>query len=177
MIKKKTIIKDSYIFKNQSIFDKRGSFTRVFCSDNFKIKDKKIKQINISHNKNKYTLRGFHFQKKPFSEGKFVYVLKGSIQFVIIDLRKKSSSFEKKISIKLTDKNNSTIYVPKGCANAFLTLEKDTKIIYFMTESYNPNFALGINYNDSFFNVKWKKEPRCISQKDKKLPFYKEIKI
>ena len=177
MIKKKTLIKDSYIFLNRSIADKRGYFTRIFCSKNFKINDKVIKQVNISYNKKKYTLRGFHFQNKPFSEGKFIYVLEGSIQFALIDLRKKSPTFEKKYTTILNDNKKSTVFVPKGCANAFLTLEKNSRIIYFMTESYSSKHASGINYKDSFFNIKWIHKPISISERDSNLPFYVKKKL
>tara|TARA_Y100000590_G_scaffold259667_1_gene291567 strand:+ start:908 stop:1435 length:528 start_codon:yes stop_codon:yes gene_type:complete len=170
----KTSIKDSYLFKSKSIKDERGSFSRLFCKKEFKIKDNIIKQVNLSFNKKKLTLRGFHYQEQPFSEGKYMYLLQGSIQFILIDLRKNSNSYLKRFSKIIKDKDNYIIFIPKGCANAFLTLESNSKILYFMTEFYKQNLAKGIRYDDPFFKVKWKHKPLIISKRDKKFPLFRK---
>ena len=87
----------------------------------------KVKQSNLSFNKSKYTLRGFHYQIGKYSEIKIIKCLKGKIYDIIVDLRKKFTY--KNLFIKLDDKNNKSILLPEGCANAFLTLEDNTAII------------------------------------------------
>ena len=75
----------------------------------------------------------------------------------------------------LSEKNNLSLHVPKGFANAYLTLQNKTKVLYYMSEFYNPNKGRGIRYNDSFFSVKWPHIPRVISTKDQNLPDF-EVK-
>ena len=112
----KTKIKDCFMIKNNVLKDKRGSFTRNFCQKLYEKKKKKfsIKQSNISENLEKGTLRGFHFQIKPYTENKIINCISGSIFNVVIDLRKKSKSYKKIFMTKLSNKNKSSILIPAG---------------------------------------------------------------
>lgn len=169
---KKTNINKCYLIIPQKNNDLRGSFHRSFCEKILKKNKIKfhIKQTNISINKKKNTLRGFHFQKYPFSESKILNCINGSIYNVTIDLRKKSKTYLKKFSCKLNGKKNVSILIPAGCANAFLTLENNTIIHYYMDSFFEDNIKTsysGFRYDDEIANVKWPKKPRIISQKDK----------
>lgn len=59
------------------------------------------------------------------------------------------------------------VHIPKGCANAFLTLKKDSIIHYYCSNRYDPKKEKGIRYNDPFFKFKWPIKPKIISEKDK----------
>ena len=168
----KTNFKDLVIIDKSLFLDNRGYFYRDFCTKILKKLNFKIKQINFSFNKKKYTLRGFHFQKKPYEEDKIITCVKGEMLNVSIDLRKNSKTFQKVYKVKLNEKNNKSIYVPKGFANAFLTLKNNTKIIYYMSEYYNPSKADAIRYNDRYFNISWPHKPEVISKKDKSIKDY-----
>jgi len=171
MIIKKTNIENCYKLIPIKKKDKRGSFHRSFCEKILKKKiNFKIKQCNISINKIKGTLRGFHYQAKPFKESKIITVVSGSIYNVTIDLRKKSKSFLSKNVIELSSNNNNLLLIPAGCANAFLTTSKNAIIHYYMNQFYedqNIGKYKGFKYDDKFFNIKWPIKPRVISAKDK----------
>ena len=171
MILKKNKINDCYLIFPKKKIDKRGSFHRSFCK-NF-LKNNKInfdiKQCNISINKKKYTLRGFHYQKKTLTEYKIISVISGSIFNVSIDLRRNSSSFLKKNLIRISSNSNSLLLIPAGVANAFLTLSNNTIVQYFMSsffEKENKKNYSGFRYDDKFFNIKWPTKPLVISSKD-----------
>tara|TARA_B110000971_G_C19729684_1_gene372465 strand:+ start:102 stop:629 length:528 start_codon:yes stop_codon:yes gene_type:complete len=171
----KTNIKGVYVVHNTPFSDERGSFTRLFCRKEFKEKIKfEVKQSNLSINQKKYTLRGFHYQTGKSSENKILKCIKGKIFDIIVDLRKKSKTYKKYISITLDDKNNNSIILPKGCANAFLTLSNDTIVLYYTDNYYNKNFEKGIRFNDPSFKFKWPVKPKIISKKDQN---YKNFKI
>lgn len=176
MIIKKTIINGVYLFNFKNFQDKRGIFSRRYCKE--KLKNKNIhfdiKQVNYAFNKTIYTLRGFHYQKKPFSEKKIMMCLSGSIMLQAVDINKNSKTYLKKIKIILTSKNNVGVLISKNCANAYLTLEKSTTILYLMSNFYNKNKSFGIRYNDPFFNFKWTKKPKIISKKDLSFKDYKK---
>ncbi len=161
-------IKGVYLIKPEPFKDSRGVFRRHFCKKEFsknKI-DSKVEQSNVSENPFKGTLRGFHYQLYPCSEGKTLSCFKGKIYDIVVDLRAKSKTFKKWISFELTEKNRFSIHIPKGCANAFLTLEHNTIIHYYCSQKYNPKYEKGIRYDDPFFNFKWPIKPRVISKKD-----------
>jgi dTDP-4-dehydrorhamnose 3,5-epimerase len=151
--------------------DTRGFFLRNYCKKILKKNeiDFNIVQTNISFNKNKFSLRGFHAQKKPYTENKIITVLNGKIFNISIDLRTKSKTFLKRKSLIISaDKLNSLI-IPAGCANAFLTLENDTVIHYYMSDFFEeiaPRKYFGFRYDDQFFKIKWPFKPKFISQKD-----------
>jgi len=172
MINKKLKIKDCFEIN----FPKKKNFRVYFhrfivFSKIFKKKKFYISQISVSFNKKKGTFRGFHFQKKPFEENKFIFCTAGSIIDIIIDLRKNSRTYMKKITKIISSKKNNVVFVPKGCAHGFLTIEKNTKIIYIMDKPYSFKYSSG-------FNVKSKlcgniKNIKNISKKDKNLEKFK----
>tara|TARA_X000000368_G_scaffold203933_1_gene160939 strand:+ start:52 stop:594 length:543 start_codon:yes stop_codon:yes gene_type:complete len=148
--------------------DDRGSFRRNFCQKEFKKNglESTFLQGNISENPISGTLRGFHYQIKPYQESKTISCITGSIFDVVIDLRKDSSTFLKYSTFELNATNRNSIFIPSGCANAWLTLEPNTIIHYYMSEFYKPGFEAGIRYDDPFFNIAWPKSIKKISLKD-----------
>ena len=167
MIKfKKTKIKNLEIGTFKEIKDFRGNFSRLFCADIFSKKIKKICQINKSFSKKKYTLRGMHFQLSPFAEYKIVICISGKVYDVAIDLRKNSKTFGKWHSEILSKKNNKVFFIPKGFAHGFMTLEKNSELIYFVSQFYNWKKERGVMYNDPFFKINWPAKPSNISSKD-----------
>ena len=157
-----------WIIEAEPIADNRGVFRRHFCQKEFQEigLDIKIVQTNISENKKKHTLRGFHYQLPPHEEAKVLTCLKGAVYDVIVDLRPDSESYLKWMPFELKEGDNLSLYVPSGCANGYLTLEDSTTILYYMSEFYSPGSYTGFRYNDPLFSVKWPAEPAVISEKD-----------
>ena len=162
-------LKGVYVIKPEPFKDKRGMFRRHFCKKELKKIgiETSVQQANISENPKRGTLRGFHYQKKPHQEAKTISCLKGSFFDVIIDLRKNSPTYKKWQSFVITEKNRFSLHIPKGCANAFLTLENNTLIHYYCSNSYNPKFESGVLFNDPALKIKWPFKPIHISEKDK----------
>ena len=170
---KKLHIQDALLIEPKKNYDLRGAFFRTFCEKELKKcgLNFKIKQCNLSYNKKRYTCRGLHYSSNLHKENKILQVVNGSIENHMIDLRKNSSTYLKKIKIKLDSNKNKLIYVPTGCANGFLTLTKDTLVHYYMDNYYSHDDSLynGIRYNDPLFKIKIKKTPLIISRKDQNL--------
>ena len=174
MLFQKQKINGLIVIKPESFVDKRGLFRRICCLKEFKLKkiNFKIKQVNISENKNIQTLRGFHYQKYPFSEDKIITCIQGEIHNIVLDMRHKSKTFMKWQSFKLSEQNRLALLVPKGCANAYLTLKKKTWILYFHSQFYKPGYEKSIKYNDPKFNFDWPKKAKVISKKDNSIKFF-----
>ena len=176
MIFEKTNFEGVHIVKLQVIADERGFFARSWCKNEFSEHglDTNCLQMNISFNKCKGTLRGMHYQVEPYGEVKIVRCTRGAIYDVIIDLRKESKTYLMWMSVELNDENREMIYIPKGFAHGFLTLQDDTEVCYQMSENYSPNAARGIRFDDPDFKIQWPSEIKSISDKDSCWPDFRQ---
>jgi len=170
-----TDLKGSYIIELEKLEDHRGFFTRIWDKKIFQDKGLSLKlvQTSFSFNKKRGTLRGMHFQKKPFEEEKLVRCIRGKIFDVIIDLRLKSSTYKKWISVELKSDDLKMIYIPRGFAHGFQTLEDSTEVLYQISNWFSPEHAKGIRWDDKEFNIKWPIKNPIISKKD--LSYDKEM--
>jgi len=168
MIFTETILKNAYVIELEKREDHRGFFARTWDKKEFEERNlnSNLVQCNVSFSKKCGTLRGMHYQKKPFEESKVIRCVKGKIFDVIIDLRSSSSTFKKWFGVELTEENYKMLYVPEGFAHGFQTLEDNTEIIYQVSEFYTPNSELGIHWNDPAFNITWPIEEKIITEKD-----------
>lgn len=164
-----TRLKGSYIIMMEPLKDERGGFARTFCKKEFeKINHtEEFVQFNHSYNLKKGTLRGMHYQTPPAPEIKLIRCIKGSVYDVIVDLRKSSATLLNWTGVELSATNNKMIYVPKGFAHGFLTLEDDSELLYYHTNFYTPSAENGLLYNDEKLAIEWPGPITTISEKDK----------
>jgi dTDP-4-dehydrorhamnose 3,5-epimerase len=172
MIFTETNLKGAYIIDLEKREDERGFFARLFCIHEFDQigLDRNIVQINNSLSIRKGTLRGLHYQLPPKAETKIFRCIHGSVYDVILDLRLESPTFGKWYGIELTAENRKILYIPKGFAHGFLTLEDHTETLYLVTEFYASEKERCIRWDDQRFKIEWPFHPTEISEKDKKAP-------
>lgn len=155
--------------------DERGYFARLSCSREFREHGiaEDFVQSNLCLNRRRGTLRGLHFQKEK-QEGKLVSCVSGRIWDVCVDLRKESETFLQYAAYELSEENQRMLYIPKGCAHGYLTLEDDSRLIYMMTEFYIPGNDGGYRYDDPAFGIPWQlpEKELILSEKDRNLPYY-----
>ena len=150
------------IYKKNSFNDKRGYTRELFLN---KLLNKKFPFDLISLSK-KNVIRGLHLQiKKP--QGKFITVLKGKIFDVVVDCRKNSKTFGQYFSIVLSEKQNTSLFIPEGFAHGYCSLTRDSLLHYKMTEYRDKKLEKGILWNDKDLNIKWPLKNPIISVKDK----------
>lgn len=152
--------------------DKRGFFARIFCEAEFSAGDRPfhISQINTSWNEKAFTLRGLHWKDAPEAEGKIIYVVRGKIFDVAVDLRPSSETFGKWFGVNLDARSGAGLHIPEGCAHGFLTLEPDTEVLYFMNRPHIAGFDRGAKWNDPALGIAWPHAPEVISEKDEQWP-------
>lgn len=124
----------------------------------------------------KGVLRGLHFQNPPYQQGKLVRVIKGSVNDVIVDIRKISSTYGKSFKIKLSEENFKMLWVPPGFAHGFETLEDETIFAYKVTNYYNKESEGSIIWNDPTLNIEWETENPSTSQKDNEGDLFQDFK-
>ncbi|NEP42525.1 MAG: dTDP-4-dehydrorhamnose 3,5-epimerase [Okeania sp. SIO2H7] len=158
--------------------DDRGYFMRIYDEEIFKESGLTVNwvQENQSLSKKKGIVRGLHFQKPPHSETKLVRVVMGEILDVFVDLRKNSPTYGQWDAIKLSESNQKAVYIPKGFAHGFCTVEAPALVLYKVDCSYHPESEGGIFWNDESIGIKWPIEtPSYISKKDSNLGSLKEF--
>ncbi len=108
-----------------------------------------------------------HLQTTPYEQAKLIFVLNGSIIDYFVDLRKKSKTFGKFGKIKLQSNKNQFLYISKGFAHGYKTLENNTSILYKVSNFYSPRNELTLNYLDSNIKIDWNSNSkRSLSKKD-----------
>lgn len=129
-------------------------------------------QDNHAYSADKGTLRGLHFQLPPRAQDKLVRVTRGSVLDVAVDLRRASPTFGRHVSAILSAENWKQIWVPKGFAHGYVTLEPDTEVIYKVTDYYSPAHDRGIAWNDPALAIDWGMVAAAVilSDKDTRLP-------
>ena len=179
-----TKIKNLLLIEPKVFEDSRGFFMESYNYNTFKELgiDNVFVQDNISKS-SKGVLRGLHFQKDEYAQAKLVYVLRGAVLDITVDLRETSETFGKYVAVELNDKNKRMLFIPRGFAHGFLTLEDGTEFFYKCDNFYNPKSEVGIIWNDTDLNIDWnldkyniKEEELIISEKDKKNITFKEYR-
>ncbi len=172
MIFTETKLKGAYIIELETLEDERGFFARSFCQREFEKHglNLRVVQCNVSYNKKKGTLRGMHYQVPPHEEAKLVSCIRGAIYDVIIDLRPDSATYCQWFALELSAENYKMLYVPEGFTHGFQTLEDNTIVFYLMSESYRPESARGVRWDDPVFGIRWPLPNRVMSKKDLSYP-------
>ncbi len=136
-------------------------------------------QDNHAYSQPKGTLRGLHFQRDPMAQDKLVRVVRGAVFDVAVDIRPGSPTFGRHVSAVLSASNWAQLWVPKGFAHGYVTLEPDTEVIYKVTEFYSPQDDAGIIWNDPSLGIDWPvaADEVNLSRKDTKLPRLSELKL
>ena len=119
-------------------------------------------------------LEGYTCKKKE-TQGKFISVIKGKIFDIALDLRKNSKTFGKYYSTYIGEKNSKSIYIPPGFAHGFQALDKENYVVYSCTKYRNKKSEISINPTDKDLKIKWPKETKVISKRDKNAQSYSNI--
>lgn len=152
--------------------DERGFFARMFCEREFGAAGlvTSFRQMNNSLSAEAGTLRGMHYQVGDDAETKVVRCVRGGLYDVVLDLRPGSRTFGVYAAAELTAENRDMMYVPKGCAHGFMTLEAGTEAVYMVDAFYAPDAERGVRWDDPAFGIEWPGDPVVLSEKDRGHP-------
>jgi len=166
---------DCFLISSFVAKDDRGSFIKTFNSDQLtEIGIFKLEECFFSTNK-KNVVRGMHYQSSPYTNNKIIFVTEGEIIDVFVDIRKTSNNFGKYFSIEISSED-SFLYIPRGFAHGFCTLEDETSVLYKVDNLYNKDHESGLNWKDPNLKIKWPSfQQYYLSEKDKSLPFFEAL--
>jgi dTDP-4-dehydrorhamnose 3,5-epimerase len=176
MIFKETKLQGAFIVEPDRFEDERGFFAHSWSEREFAEHelDSRVVECSISFNRKRGTLRGMHYQTAPHGQVKLVRCTMGSVYDVIIDLRKGSPTFKQWVGVELSAENRRMLYVPKGFAHGFQTLEDETEVFYQMSDVYAPESGNGVRWDDPAFRIQWPEGERTILERDRNFPDFTE---
>ena len=153
--------------------DERGFFYESWNKEIFNLTIKRdISFVQDNHSKSNYgVIRGLHYQKKPFEQGKLIRVINGAILDVIVDLRLDSPTFKEWAVTILNKQNRKQLWIPEGFAHGFISLTKQTEVNYKTNNFWNRELERTLIWNDLDLKINWQldklnlKSP-IISKKD-----------
>lgn len=166
-----TEIPDVKIVEPKRFGDTRGFFSETFNERSYADAGIALNAVQDNHSLSgpKGTVRGLHFQKPPMAQAKLVRVTRGSVLDVAVDIRVGSPTYGRHVAVVLSAENWRQLYIPKGFAHGFCTLEPETEFLYKVDEYYAPDHEEGIRWDDPDLGIDWpvKSGDALLSEKDK----------
>jgi len=172
-------IPDIKIIRPKKYNDARGFFCETYNKKTLAAAGIELDfvQDNHSFSAKPGTIRGLHYQGRPFPQHKLVRVVSGRAWDAAVDIRRGSPTFGKWVAAEISTVEWNQILVPVGFANAICTLEPNTEVIYKVTDFYAPDVEFGIRWDDPELKIAWPVPPGevILSDKDRALPYFKDV--
>lgn len=174
-------IPEVFTYTPKRFSDERGFFVETFNSALMEPMTGSALWVQDNHSRSEPvgTVRGLHFQVPPFAQDKLVRCIAGSILDVAVDIRHGSPTFGQHVSAKLTAAGGEQIFVPKGFAHGFVTLEPGCEVIYKVTNYYSGQHDRGVRWNDPALSIEWgvDADKAVLSAKDAVAPMLEELPV
>ena len=181
----KTKLDGLLVLHPQVFGDDRGWFMESFNQQRF---EAALKALNLpiptfvqdNHScSQKGVLRGLHFQREPYAQGKLVRVVQGKVWDVAVDIRPNSKTYGEWVGVELSAENKTMFWIPEGFAHGFLALEDNTQFLYKTTNYYNKESEGAIIWSDTTLKIDWplnKVDKVILSDKDTNSMKFEEMK-
>ena len=158
----------AFVIEHGTVEDTRGRFSRLICLQELQEigHTENFVQVNHSYTRQAGSVRGLHFQLPPAAEIKIVKCIRGAVYDIIVDIRRSSPTFLNWHGRNLTALNMEMMYIPKGFAHGFQSLQPDSELVYFHTEYYSPDHEGALRFDDPRLSVKWPLPLTDISRRD-----------
>jgi len=163
-----TKLQGVFVVELKPFQDERGFYKRLWGADELAEMglDNDLDNVGVSYNKKCGTFRGMHFQQEPFAEIKLVQCIRGKVFDLILDIRKESKTFGEWVSVELSEQNHKAVYIPKGFAHGFQTLEDNSEVLYFISSKYDKPSANGVRWDDKRFGIELPLDVSVINDRD-----------
>ena len=165
-------IPDVLLIEPKRFGDARGFFSEVWKRSALAAQGFTTDFVQDNHSLSREVgvLRGLHFQRPPTAQGKLVRVVRGRILDVAVDIREGSPTYGQHVTCELSSENWAQLWVPRGFAHGFMTLEPDTEVLYKVDAEYDPATDGGIAWDDPALGIDWPLPPGgpVLSDKDRK---------
>lgn len=156
MIFTKTKLEGVYILTPRVFEDSRGYFFESYNQKEFEENGLFYNFVQDNQSFSSYgTIRGLHFQKGSSAQAKLVRVLQGEVLDVAVDIRRNSPTYGEHVAVRLSDKNQQQLLIPRGFAHGFSVLSKTAIFAYKCDNFYNKAAEGGLCVNDPALKIDW----------------------
>jgi len=159
--------------------DERGFFSEVWREDQMAEAGiaTRFVQDNHSYSTSRGVLRGLHFQTPPAAQDKLVRVSHGAIFDVAVDIRSGSPTFGQWAGLVISAAEWNQLFVPRGFAHGFVTLEEGTEVHYKVSAPYSPEHERSVRFDDPAIGIDWPVDAGALilSDKDRSAPTLAEV--
>jgi len=160
--------------------DQRGFFSEIYNKRKLAEAGVELEFVQDNHSLSvsKGVVRGLHYQIPPFAQDKLIRVLRGSVLDVAVDLRRGSPTFRQHVSVHLSADNWTQVFIPRGFAHGYATLEPNTEVFYKVSNYYSPESERGLFWADPELGIPWPVSPveAIVSERDKRFPLFQELR-
>ncbi len=168
------IIPEIILVRPRKFADSRGWFMETWKAPDFAALGAAVDFVQDNHSMStkRGTIRGLHFQIPPRAQAKLVRVLRGAVYDVAVDLRRGAATYGKRCGATLTAEGGEQLFIPRGFAHGFCTLNDNTEVVYKVDNVYAPECEAGLFWGDPDLAVDWPihSSEILVSDKDAKLP-------
>lgn len=172
---KKTKLDRVYVIEPEIFKDGRGSFVKVFHQKAFKDNNLQFNAEEVFYSESKKNvIRGMHFQNPPQAHAKIVYVVKGKIIDVVLDIREGSPTYGEFISVELSQDNKRMVYIPVGFVHGFSVISESATAVYMQTTMHSPKLDSGIRWDS--FGMDWNIKEPILSERDRNFVKFADLK-
>lgn len=168
-----TTLEGVLVIEHDRFVDQRGWFMETYSKSKMKELgiDLEFVQDNHSYSARKGTIRGLHFQKDPKAQSKLVRCARGAILDIAVDIRKGSTTYGRSFGAELTGENRRSMFIPRGFAHGYLTLEDNSEVYYKTDNDYDAQLERIIRYDDPEIGIEWSIMNPIMSEKDLKAEY------
>jgi dTDP-4-dehydrorhamnose 3,5-epimerase len=175
------VIPDVFIFTPKRFGDERGFFQETFNRALIEPMTGPLDWVQDNHSRSnaKGVVRGLHFQVPPFAQDKLVRCIRGAILDVAVDIRHGSPTFGRHVSACLTASGGEQIFVPRGFAHGFATLEEGCEVAYKVSNYYSASHDRSVRWNDPAIGIDWgiEEAEAILSPKDAAAPLLADLVV
>lgn len=170
----KTKIPGAYIISPEVHGDARGWFCETYTKNKLtSVTNIEFVQDNQSYSAQAGIVRGLHCQINPHSQTKLIRCTRGTIEDVIVDIRRGSPTFKQWLKIELSAANKKQLLIPRGCLHGFVTLTNEVEVQYKVDDYYSKECDRSVKFDDPEFGVDWGIAQPILSNKDANAPLFK----
>lgn len=164
-----------FYWKASGVTDNRGSFMKVLTLEvRTKIGEFRVQDYFLTQSL-QTVIRGMHLQVGEYMNNRIIFVNKGKVEDVLIDLRDwqdKTSQPRKNVMYLGPEEEFDCVFVPAGVAHGFATI-KEAEIIYLSDKIYSAEHDKG--FNPLSFSHTWEIANPILSERDEHLPSVKNF--
>jgi dTDP-4-dehydrorhamnose 3,5-epimerase len=151
--------------------DARGFFSEVWSRRAMEAHGVAVDFVQDNHavSAEPFVVRGLHFQRPPSAQGKLVRVARGAILDVVVDIRQGSPTYGRHVAVEISAANWRQLWVPRGFAHGYCTLEPGTEVLYKTDAYYDRAADAAIAWDDPALGIAWPVDAATavLSEKDR----------